>query len=73
MADGWAYQNNKGDLSVATVSPTEITCMVNLLCMTTTRIPRDTDTDPMIREMTAELLRQIGGNIVPVTISLKVH
>lgn len=73
MADGWAYRNAAGQISVATVSPTEIAAMVNLLCMTTTRIPRDTDSDPMIREMTSDLLKQIGGDIVPVTIELKVH
>lgn len=73
MAEGWAYLNAEGKISVATVSPTEIAAMVNLLCMTTTRTPRNTDTDPMIREMTSDLLKQIGGDIVPVTIELKVH
>ena len=73
MADGWAYENAKGDIRVATVAPTEIACMVNLLCMATPRIPRDTDTHRMIREMTADLLKQIGGAIVSVTITKKGH
>lgn len=73
MADGWAYRNMAGKISVATVSPTERAAQVNLLALATTRMPLDSDTDEQIATMTKALLREIGGDIVPVTIKLKVH